>query len=102
MSFWVIVGHSCAVDSTTVHAAKTPRRKTRRKTYDAACGRHVRLLAFPVQGKPDDRLTVAWPPYAKDAREWGYERCRDCMRAVPGNPVRLPLAAPQLLLGKMT
>lgn len=93
MSFWVVFGHACAVDARGgLHATKTPRAKTKRKTWDAACGSRVRLLAFPVDGKPDDRMTVSWPPYVDDAREWGYERCRDCMVAVPGKPQRPPYA----------
>jgi hypothetical protein len=86
------LGHSCGVEKAVLHAVRTPRRKTRRKTWDTACGKRARLLAFGVQGKPDDRMTAVWPPFAADAKNWGYERCRECMKAAPGKPVRPPFA----------
>lgn len=93
MSFWVRFGWTCAVDRRQVHAAKTPRPKTRRKTYDAACGARVRLLGFPIKDKPGDAMSAAWPPYVDQAAEWGYTRCADCMKAAPGKPVRVGLVS---------
>lgn len=84
-----------AVAGARVHAVKVTRRplKSKRKTYDAVCGRRAKLLAFDVQGQPDYRMTVAWPPYVADSQEWGYERCRDCMKLAPGKPSRPPFAS---------
>ena len=75
----------CATDDAKVlHATDALRRKTRRKTYDTKCGSRARLLAgTTVDG---DNITIAWPPYVKTAREWGYERCCHCMTAAPGKP----------------
>jgi hypothetical protein len=89
MSLWMHFGMTCGVDPRGgLHAVRTPRRKTRRKTWDAACGKRVRLLGFPIKDQPDSGMTVVWPPYVDQAREWGFERCRDCMAAVGGKPQR--------------
>lgn len=82
----------CAVGGKQLHAVKATSkpRKSKRKTYDAACGKRAVLLGFPVQGRSGDYMTVAWPPYVVDAQEWGYERCKDCMTASPGKPQRPP------------
>lgn len=87
-----ITSDMCALDSRNVlHAAKA-RRPGKRKTYDTACGKRARLLAFPLQNRPADVMTVRWPVYVAQAREWGYERCRDCMDAAPGRPERVVFA----------
>lgn len=94
MSFWIRFGPVCGIAGGQVHATNAVRGKqVKRKTFDAACGRRVVLLTHGVHGKPDDRITVSWPPYVADAREWGYERCRDCMTMQPGKPVRAQMAA---------
>lgn len=86
-----ITGHFCAIERGTLHAAKARYGKSRRKTYDTACGRRALAMAFPVLNQPDTTMTVHWPPYVDQAREWGYERCRDCMTAAPGKPERVKL-----------
>jgi hypothetical protein len=94
MSLWIHVGLTCAVDAKGgMHAVRTPRRKTRRKTWDTACGKRARLLAFPVKDQHGSAITVVWPPYMDQAREWGLERCRECMAAVGGKPQRVQLVA---------
>lgn len=84
----------CAVRGGVLHGAKMTSRplKSKRKTYDAGCGAQVKPLAWPVQGRPDTVMTASWPPYVDDARSWGYERCRECMKALPGRPERPPFA----------
>ena len=92
MSFWVhISGHFVGVDRRQAHATKARLSKTKRKTYDAACGARVTPIAFEVVG--GGHITTPWPPYAADAKEWGYERCADCLTAVPGKPQRLDLTS---------
>ena len=71
------------------HATKA-RYGVKRKTYDAACGKRVKLLAHPTTD--GGHITQPWPPYAADAKEWGLTRCPDCLREVPGKPQRLQLA----------
>ena len=85
-----ITGAITGVAGGKVHATKARLRKTKRKTYDAACGRRVTLLGHPVKG--GGHITQPWPPYVKDAQEWGgYERCPECLELVPGKPQRLAL-----------
>jgi hypothetical protein len=93
VSVWLIItSDMCAVDARGVLHAVKARPKSGRKTYDAACGKRARLLAFPVQGRPGEVMTVRWPVYVAQARDWGYGRCRDCMVASPGRPERVELA----------
>lgn len=95
MSLWVhITCHVVGVDRRHAHAMKARLRKSRRKTYDAACGARVKPLAFETINDSGDltgHITTPWPPYVKDAQEWGYERCPACLTAVPGKPQRLNL-----------
>lgn len=90
MSLWIHASaFSCAIDRDGgLHAASALRRKSRRKTYDTACGKRARLLVFPTIA--GGRVTVAWPPYLKEARTWGFERCRACMDVAPGQPQSPP------------
>jgi hypothetical protein len=95
MSQWVhLTSPVCATtDGKTMHAVKTTQKRTKgRKTYDSACGKRSKLLAVPTT--TGGTLTVVWPMYVDQAREWGYERCRDCMQFVPGRPVRVELVTP--------
>jgi hypothetical protein len=96
VSFFVhITGHFVGVDRHKAHATKARFGKSRRKTYDALCGARVKPLAFETVGQQGGavtgHITTPWPPYAADAMEWGYVRCRDCLAAAPGKPKRLPL-----------
>jgi hypothetical protein len=90
-----ITSSVCAVAGFELHAAQALRSpKVKRKTWDAACGKRVKLLVFPIHNHPDTAMTVVWPPYVADAREWGYERCRECLIASPGKPQRPAFAPP--------
>jgi hypothetical protein len=80
-----------AVDSRNVIHAVKARPPSKRKTYDTACGKRARLIAFPIHGRPGAYIACRWPLYVSQAREWGYERCRDCMVASPGRPERVEL-----------
>lgn len=93
MSVWLhITCDMCAVDRHGVlHAVTARSPKIKRKTYDTACGRRATLLGFDVVGHPGSHMTARWPVYVAQAREWGYERCRDCMKASPGKPERVEL-----------
>ena len=94
MSFWVRFGQICVIVGGQVHAADGWQHpKSKRKTYDTACGRRGRALGIPVKDKPGDAIAAPWPPYVSDASEWGYARCKACMEAAPGKPERLPLVA---------
>lgn len=91
MSTWVhLTSPVCGVAGTQLHGVRRATRdpKIKRKTHDAACGKRVHLLGHAVLGEPGSLITAQWPPYATDAREWGYERCQDCMKALPGKPIR--------------
>jgi hypothetical protein len=88
MTVWVQAsGNVCVVaEHSVVHAATMP--QPQGGAPIAVCGVSARLLAFPVAGKPGDRMTVSWPPYVSDVRAWGWKRCRECMRQAPGKPIR--------------
>lgn len=90
MSFWVrISGPICVVAGGQVHAGDALRSvKSNRKTYDTKCGKRGKALGHSVKDSPGDGIAAYWPPYVADAREWGYERCKDCMRLAPGKPER--------------
>lgn len=92
-ALWMRFGPVCVVTAAVVHAADSPPSKAyrHRKTLDTACGRRARLYVMPtVDG---DRMSIAWPPPVKDAREWGFDRCRDCMAERPGRVQHPPYAA---------
>ena len=93
MPVWLHFGWSCASGGGKVHAAKTPRPKTRRKTYDAACGARCKLMAWPTVSDPSSLVTVAWPPFVSDCDDWNLARCGECMAAAPGKPKKAPLTA---------
>lgn len=78
----------CLVADGKLHAAQS----RVQPPVTAACGVQGSPLAFQVQGQPGTACTVAWPPYVRDAAEWGFVRCQVCMTRCPGRPVR-PLFA---------
>lgn len=95
MSLWLRHGQVCVVVGGRVHAADGWQNlRSKRKTYDTACGRRGKPIGFPVVGQPGDGMVAPWPPYVADVRDWGYERCRECMTRQPGKPERLDLVTP--------
>ena len=85
------VGDVCAVDRTgQVHATRSPRSKTRRKTWDTVCGKRAQLLG--VRTSDGAAITLSWPLHRDDAQVFELtDQCAACRKAAPGKPERMRL-----------
>lgn len=79
-----LTGWLCAVRGQVMHALDAAQvagrlnTKSRRKTYDAACGALVRLYPYPTpEHDLIERCSALWPPRVATLTE-GASRCRDC------------------------
>lgn len=95
-SFWLRFGYIQGFAGAVIHAVDSPptRGKTgKRRTVDAVCGKQrIGLLVCGVvdaEGNDKGSMTLAWPPYAADAKAEGRTRCPECMRLAPGKPSRM-------------
>lgn len=91
MSLWMHVDNFyCGVDRANVVHAITAHhfgevrqarreRRSRRKTYDAVCGRRfVKLMVVGITGRPGEHVTHGWPPPVRHLAQEDRERCREC------------------------